>query len=537
MAGSDYMWRFLGTVWDGLPPQERNRFSELWRGQEQVFADVLQRFFELDQTLNINNTPVYMTSRWNKYIFNAENEVIEPATFRSFKDLSLGVNLTDFYLIKIAIDDQAPVVVDCRGLIPEATQISEIVFKINQAVGFPLCDTIFEGTILRFTTQSTGPSAKIQILDPEDIRDATEIVLGLTPIELPYTTPRLPYKYSLDDPKVSKIPALQNSIRNENLNYYIIEDADFEIDTTRAVISFIEEPPTVLWAKVTYLQEEVPYYNFGYLIDYRDPSITPEDYLQNLQGLWFAFWQGPRPDYIKRALYLLFSLPVAIENGVVLRIVGDDNDIMEILHSDGQARAYALPSQLQWQVGVGDFVERFQPLVDGIDVFDKTNLPGFIRTELGRDALEIFALPEATRGTGSDTDETKALSALEEHTFLPQINVNAFVRPNINIGSILTFIRNIKPLHKAFYFQIIVAVFNETLRFQERFGLDYDFEVTPNLEINQANSSPPSVREDYEDNDIPALDLDSEDIYFFERGSLIFEDITGPLPQYDVVFD
>lgn len=230
-------------------------------------------------------------------------------------------------------------------------------------------------------------------------------------------------------------------------------------------------------------------------------------------------------------------MPVAVDTGVVTRFVGEARGIVEILHSDGQVRAYALPDQLLWEVQVGDFVEKFQPLVNGIDIFDKTNFPGFVRTELGRDSLNIFALDDAIRGTGEDTDETKALKLLEEHTFLPQINVNAFVRPNINVGSILTFLRNIKPLHKAFYFQIIVAVFNESITFKERFGLAWDFEVTPNLEINQANTSTPATREAYEGTDNPPLDLDSEDLYFFERGSLAFEDITGPLPDYDVVFD
>ena len=537
MAGSNYLWRFLGTIWDDLPSKDRNRFSEIWKGQEQVFGDVLQRFYELDQTLNVNKTPVYLTTRWNKYEFSSDNQIIEPAIFESFQDLSLGVNLTEFYLIKLQIDEDDPIIIDCRGSSPEKTRIDEIVFKINQAVGFTYCDTIYDNTILRFTTKTEGPKAKLSILNPEDSRDATEIVIGLTAVELPYITPRLSWKFTLPDGKIRMIPSLQDKVRNENLKYYIIEGPDFEVSTTQARIDFIEEPPENLWAKVTYINEEVPYYNFGYLIDYRDPTITPEDYLQNLQGLWFAFWQGPRPDYIKRALYLLFSLPVAVQNGVVTRFIGEDDSIMEVLHSDGQARAYSLPAQLLWQVKVGDFVERFQPLVNGIDVFDKTNLPGFVRTELGRASLDIFALPEATKGTGEDTDETKALTALEEHTFLPQINVNAFVRPNINIGSILTFIRNIKPLQKAFYFQIIVAVFNEQIKFSERFGFDYNIDITPNLEINQANTTLDEVREDYEENDIPQLDLDSDVVFFFERGSMTFEDVSGPLPQYDVVFD
>lgn len=537
MAGADYIWKHLGTVWDHLPEKERSRFSELWKGQEQVFADILQTVFELDRTTSVNQSPVYLSSRWNKYDFNANNEIVESAVLNSFQDLSLGVDLSEFFLIKISVDGGEPKVIDCRGPIPEKTTIFQIIFKINQAFGFALASSILEDTIIQLKTKTKGPAAKIEVFPTNTASDGTELILGLTSIELPFKVPKYPFKFRLADKRVKKIPSLQDSIRNEVLRYYIISGPDFAIDGTKGTISFIERPPEKLWAKVSYIDEEVPYHNFGYLIDYRDSTISPEDYLQNLQGLWFAFWQGPRPDFIRRALYLLFSLPVAVDTGVVTRFVGEARGIVEILHSDGQVRAYALPDQLLWEVQVGDFVEKFQPLVNGIDIFDKTNFPGFVRTELGRDSLNIFALDDAIRGTGEDTDETKALKLLEEHTFLPQINVNAFVRPNINVGSILTFLRNIKPLHKAFYFQIIVAVFNESITFKERFGLAWDFEVTPNLEINQANTSTPATREAYEGTDNPPLDLDSEDLYFFERGSLAFEDITGPLPDYDVVFD
>jgi hypothetical protein len=191
---------------------------------------------------------------------------------------------------------------------------------------------------------------------------------------------------------------------------------------------------------------------------------------------------------------------------------------------------------LKWVVKVGDYVERFELLTDGIDVYDKVNRPGFVQTEIGRDGIDGFAIPGATRGTSETTDESIALQMLEEHTFLPQINVNAFVRPNIELKTVLNFLINIKPLHKAFYFQVIIAVFNEAIDLQEKVGFDYNVDVTPNLEINQANWSLDTVREDYEENQNKKLDLDSDALGFFDRGSLSFSNISGPLSQYDVVF-
>jgi len=507
--------------------------SELWKGYEQIFGDVYQQFLELDTSLNINSVPVYASSRWNLYTFDQDNSLSLPASFTSFQDLSLGIDLTDNYWISFSIDEGPVINLDCRGVVPSSTKISEIVYKINQAVGFTFASTIYDNTIIKLTTKTKGPSAKISIYSA-GTKDATELIFGLTSSELPLVTPRFPYKYSLVDSKIRDIPSLQDTIRNESLTYYIIESIDFKVNWQSGYLEFKEEPPAKLWAKLTYIDEQIPFYNFGDLIDYRDSSILPEDYLQNLRGLWFAFWQGPRPEYIKRALALLFSLPVSVDDGLVLSI---KSGIMEIVHLDGVVRSYYLPSQLEWVVSAGDYVEKYEVLTTGIDIYDKTNLPGFVQTEIGRDAIAPFALPEATLGEGPDTDETKALKALEEHTFLPQINVNAFVRPNINVGTIFKFLENIKPLQKSFYFQVIVAIFDEELKMDEKLGLEINVDVTPNLEINQANWAPEADRESYETIDNKALDLDSDVVGFFERGTMTFSNNLGALPQYDVVFD
>lgn len=535
MAGSNYIYRFLSSVWDFLPKKEKDRYAELWKGYEQVFADVYQRFVDLDLSVNVNKMPVYLITRWNKYTFNSTNAQNVAAQLTSFQDLSRTANLTSRFLIKFSIDGGTPIEVDCRGRNPAQTTITEIIAKINSAAGFTFARGVFENTLINLKTKTVGPTAQISILTPSlSAQDGTELILGIAPEQYPYTVPRLPYRYALSDSKIRSIPSLQDKIRNEKLTYYIIEGPNFEINWREEYISFKEQPLETLWARITYIDEEMPFHNFGYLIDYRDTEIDPEDYLQNLQGLWFAFWQGPRPEFIKRALGLLFSLPSAVSNGVVIR---ERESMLDILHDDGITRSYALPSQLEWTVGAGEYVERFQLLTTGIDVFDKTNLPGFVTTEIGREGISPFALPEATKGSGSNTDETKALKALEEHTFLPQINVNAFVRPNINVGSIFRFLSNIKPLQKQFYFQVIIAVFGEDLGLDERFGMDLSFDITPNLEINQANWAIEAVRETYETLSYPALDLDSDVLGFFERGNMSVSDNTGPLPQYDVVFD
>ena len=535
MSGSNYLYRFISTSWSRLPKKEKDRYGELWKGYEQIFAELYQRFYELDQAVNINNIPVYTASRWNKYTFDETNEISAPATFTSYQDLSNGIDLTDKYMISIAINNADSLEIDCRGIDVQCTTINEILFAINQAVGYSFATGVFENTLIQLQTLVKGPTAKIEILAPSNSAlDATELVLGVVDTELPLAIPKFPFKYDLSNLKARKIPSMQSSIRTESLDYYIIEDMDFFVNWKYEYLEFREEPPSVLWAKTTYIEEQSTFYNFGHMIGYQDTSLSAEDYLRNVQGLWFAYWQGPRPEFIKRALALLFGLPVALDDGQVLAI---NSGIMEILHMDGQVKGYHLPSQLQWVLGVGDYVERFEVLTTGIDIYDKASLPGFVQTEIGRSAISPFALPEATLGSDPDTDESKALQMLEEHTFLPQINVNAFVKPNINLATIFNFLKGIKPLHKSFYFQVIVAIFNEEIALEDKIALDIDLDITPNLEINQTNWSPEEDRESYETLDNEALDLDSDTLIFSERGSMSFKDITGPLVQYDVVFD
>ena len=82
-----------------------------------------------------------------------------------------------------------------------------------------------------------------------------------------------------------------------------------------------------------------------------------------------------------------------------------------------------------------------------------------------------------------------------------------------------------------------MALFKEELKFTEQVRLDFAIDITPNLDSNQTTHSGELVRADYEINSIPQLDLDSDTLGFYEAGELEFSDNSGPLPQYDVLFD
>lgn len=505
-------FNYLGTVWDNLPDSDKNRFGELWHGYEQIFASVYQQFVEADLNIAVKTMRPYQIKRWLPYVFGRENEILRPPIYTSTQDLSQGVRTDTKYLLRFQINGSTPIEVNIQGRDPFRTTIDEIVSKINKKAGFAFARTIFENSIIQLVASGSGPTSSIKILPPSKLdADATEYILGIQPAGLPATFPKFPYVYALPYENIVNVPRFQTTIREESLEFGVLNVGDnYEIEVGN-IISFENEPPEKLWAKKTYIDMETPWHNFGFLMNIYQKN-TPS-YLSVIQGLWYAFWTGPKPENIKRSLYLLFGLPVAQEVATVTRVTATE---IETISQNGQVRIFNIPSELVSIVSVGQIVDRFQPLVNGIDIFDKINYPGFIKEEIGRAGIQRFLTESASLGPG-DTDETKALKLLEEHTFLPQISVESFVSPDINLGNVKIFLESIKPINKSFLFQVIVGSFKENLDIKERLGMHLSADITPNLDSNQTTNQPASVLLDYETMDNPGLNLDSEVLCFQEK--------------------
>jgi hypothetical protein len=548
---SHYIWRYLGTVWDLLPVNERNFFAEYWKGIEQVFGDQLVRGYEYDLSVSINDITTFMTQRWNRYNFDDTTRSDAPATFTSKVDLGNTVNLTTNYLIafnirSIVTGEIVSYEVDCRGNFAETTTSAEIVQAINAAVGWQVVATAYAGSLLLFTTQTKGPTAVLEFVMPSDVtHNGSLAVLGLKDSELPLNCNVYPWRYVLPQThRIWRIATLQDKIRDLSITKQLVSDVDY-ILTPEQYIYFKEQPVEVMWARDTRVNERLPAYNYGWLVDYVDTDRTPDDYLFILQGLWFAYWMGPRPEFIRRCLCLLFGLPVSTGDGVVSAVEeapdsGSTGRVYVVDEATGDTLEYVIPVGLAADVKVGDTVVRFTSLSTGIEIFDKVNRPGFVTTDIGRNNLGRFLTKNATWGLG-DTDETKALKMLEEHTFLPQINVFSFVRPNISIKQIRQFLDAIKPLHKTYHLQMIVAAPDEAIDIQEKFRWLYDVNITPTLDSNLWMKQFELTREEYEavvSGDLSAteLHLDSEVLQFSESVTIEVSDSSGPRPDLGSVY-
>lgn len=538
MADSQYIFDYLNDVWDLLPDQDKVRFGETWKAYEQTYGSVWMQQFDSDLANTITRLPLYNILRWIQHTFDASTQVFRSVTYVSPQDLSGHLDLSARYLIRLAIDGGAQFEIDCRGHNPSATTLAEIVARINVVVGQNIASAVNANQLLQFTTVTQGPSSSLDFYATSaPAHDASEFILGFTLPELPAHYPKYPYQYQLSDQRVVGIPTLQNKIHDDQVTSLLEQNTDYTVEFGTGVISFIVTPPTKMWAKDTLINYETPYNNFGYLMDLYD-SNTP-NYLKAVQGLWFAFWQGPRPEYIKRSLYLLFGLPTASKPGTVTSVTPTT---ISLTYNDTTIENFTVPAGLEILVTVGETLTQYQPLVSGIRVFDKVNYPGFLRLEIGRPAVKPFLTQNATVGLDPSTDESRAILLLEANTYLPQIDVNAFISPDINVSNITSFLRNIQPRSRTYLLQILIGVFKDQLPIMDEglttqpdftlkpdgnprwpngrpaLGLDISFDTTPNVDWNNNTMGNNATWLAAESDPYTGLILDDDVLIFGDHG-------------------
>lgn len=509
MSSTQYL-DFIGSVWSSLPEEDQARLGELWQGMEQVFAAVYQKYLEGNLNIVHQDLQTYSTERWLPYTFDSSNLVSEPATFTSSQDLSLGVNLTTKYLLKLSVNGGAPIEVDCRGRTPNATTIDEVAAAINQAFRFAFASGVFSDSVLKLTSSTAGSTSSITVLETSDpAANAAEFILGLEAASLPQSFPEFPVLFSSPYPLLASVPEFQDAVRDESVTALLTEGVDYEVQgQTR--IAFKAQPPASLWARRSLFDQENPWNNFGFLMEVYQKN-SPR-YTSVIQGLWYAFWNGPKPDNVLRSLYLLLGLPTAREDGVVSAVTSVS---IETTGLNGVVRSFDIPAGLAAIVQLGQSVAQFDPLVTGVAVYDKINKPGFVADEIGRAGIQRFLTDNASRGDG-DTDETRALTLLEEVTFLPQISVDAFIYPDVNLGNVRTFLNAIKPLNKTYVFQITSGDIQEPLDFQDLLGSRLDIDLTENVDSNQTTSLDALDLLAYETAENSGLNLDPGGVLFQE---------------------
>lgn len=138
--------------------------------------------------------------------------------------------------------------------------------------------------------------------------------------------------------------------------------------------------------------------------------------------------------------------------GTTFEVRGDPVEI--VIRTDrNHDVTFLVPRGLVPAVAVGDSIDRFQALTNGVEIFDKINEPGFITTRLGPAGIaKWFATLPMT-----PADIAKALVNLEEHVFIPSVLTDA-VSETTSLKEILNFLTQLKPEWTDFVFRFSVEV-------------------------------------------------------------------------------
>jgi hypothetical protein len=242
--------------------------------------------------------------------------------------------------------------------------------------------------------------------------DATPVGLYLSQPTLysVYLSSVLRRKYIPLDPLVLSVPLLQELIINSDDSQVLRQNVDYFFTTFRGqpVISFVTpvpssaggpdvweglSPPNSMWAETSYLDNRPRIQaNFGIPADFTldDLAQLPSnvDYLSTVQGLWYAYWNGPTMFNLRVGTQILIGLPFAEETGVIVQIRSDFSVstgliLVQDVANAAVVRSYSYPLPLTLEVNpatgvpyaVGDTVQQFAPLTTGAEVDDYVSDP------------------------------------------------------------------------------------------------------------------------------------------------------------------
>jgi hypothetical protein len=149
----------------------------------------------------------------------------------------------------------------------------------------------------------------------------------------------------------------------------LTENIDYVVSSGSIV--FLTEPSEFQFAPALVQNRQLVFNNFGFLIDYFKENSR--DYRRDVQGLWFAFWNGPTVANIELGAVILFGFPI-IDGGEILSItteVGGAKTIRARTRS-GLIESFLVPAPFTQfiVVEVGDTFDTFAPLVVPFEVAD-----------------------------------------------------------------------------------------------------------------------------------------------------------------------
>lgn len=177
-----------------------------------------------------------------------------------------------------------------------------------------------------------------------------------------------------------------------------------------------------MWAPVAQVDDRHVQNEYGILTGL-DAEVSTDAYLARVQGTWFALMSGPAYGNIVSGLQLAMGLPSAKIKGTVTRMAEEHDALGKLTRKwlviRGQSEVIehdldpGLWPSIDWTVKLGDAIERFQPLTNGVQVWDEISDPLWYQRFTGVSELERFntlGVYVAVEAINRDSDINAALN-------------------------------------------------------------------------------------------------------------------------------
>lgn len=377
----NFIWDSLGDFWRLF--EDAEVIDQLWRGYIYTVNNLYYQLYQLDLSKCIHTIPHRWVSDWELFIFDSNTRIEES---------------TPTY--------------------------AEYPYTYSLPYG------VKNVSLLRESPRETVVLPHGTILTPDDILvlpDGTQRYLGDT----------LYYPESaIIDGDYMVFP---EGITVDTLKLH--PDNDYIVDESTLRIHFKEEPYTYFWSNLAVRDLEIIYDNFGSLLKYYKPDSYK--YLREVQGLWYAYWNGSTISNIEIGINILRDLPFVLEDGIVedvsytstivtiggntinvtkaqaevlsigetveyidvpsgvvqingtpVRIKSSDAELLEVgdaitekrLASTAltvSGRDYSFTGEQTVDISIGEYVDKFTPLTTSVGVYDYINYPGWWKDYIG----------------------------------------------------------------------------------------------------------------------------------------------------------
>jgi len=213
------------------------------------------------------------------------------------------------------------------------------------------------------------------------------------------------------------------------------------------------DPPEQLWADTTYIDNrQTIEANFGRLVGFKVEDLESRtdglDYLSAVQGLWYTYWFGPTPHNLRVGSQILLGLPFAEKAGTITDVqspfdVTRSRILIQDADNDSITRSYFFPTSLGVETNpetdaaytVGDTIEQFAPISQGVDVTDWVIDDDWFSTYFGsEDFFELWKM----------------------HTFGVIVDSDAFDLTNLEF--VMSYILRIKPSYTYPWFVVALNI-------------------------------------------------------------------------------